>query len=64
MDAAVGGHLVAQQAVDEAVAGGLHLGPEGGGRDDEAEVRLPRRAVLHRLVVRVCAGVSVQGGFG
>lgn len=55
MDAAVGSHLVAQQAVDEAVARGLHLRAEGGGRDDEAEVRLPRRAVLHGLVVRVCA---------
>ena len=53
VDAALGGHLVLEQGVDHAVAGGPHLGTEGVGRDDEAEVRLARRLALHGLVVRV-----------
>lgn len=57
VDAALGGHLVAQEAVHEAVTRGLHLGPEGLGCDDEAEVRLPRCAALHGLVVRMLVGV-------
>lgn len=53
MDAALGGHLIPQEPVDEAVARGLHLRPEGLGCDDEAEVCLSRRAALHGLVVRI-----------
>lgn len=36
VDAALLGHLVAEEGVDHAVAGGLHLGGEGVGGDDEA----------------------------
>jgi hypothetical protein len=53
MDAALLGHLVLQQCVYQAMPGGLHLGLEDLGRDDDAEVRLLTRAALHRLVVRV-----------
>lgn len=37
VDAALLGHFVVQQGVDHPVAGGLHLGVEGIGSDDEAE---------------------------
>jgi len=60
VDAAVARHLVLEQRVDHAVAGGLHLGGEGGRRDDEAEVRLPRGAAGHGRVVGVQVRVVVD----
>lgn len=39
VDAALAGHLVAQQGVDQTVAGGLHLGVEGVRDDDQPRPR-------------------------
>lgn len=57
MDAALLGHLVLEELVDQAVARGLHLGLESVRGDDEPEVRLPGRAPDHRLVVSVLVRV-------
>lgn len=57
MYAAVARHLVLKKRVHQPVPGGLHLGLEGVGRDDDAEVRLARRAAGHGLVVGVQVGV-------
>lgn len=58
MDAAVAGHLVLEELVDDAVAGGLRaVGREGVGGDDEPEVRLARGAARHGPVVRVLGRV-------
>lgn len=69
MDSAFLRHLVLQQGVDEAVARRLHLGLEGFGGDDEAEMRFPGRDALHGLVVRMEVGVvedlergGIEGG--
>lgn len=62
VDAALAVHLVPEEGVDHAVAGGLHLGLEGVGDDDESGVvRLMLAGVLHGSLTRVCLG---KGGGG
>lgn len=60
VDAALLGHLVAQQGVDHAMPRGLHLGGEDVGDDDEAEVRLLGGVAGHGLVVGVEVRVIVN----
>lgn len=53
MDTALPRHLVFEELVDHTVAGRLHLGPEGVGRDYEPEMGLLGRAPDHGLVMSV-----------
>lgn len=64
MDTAFSGHLVLEQRVDQAVAGGLHLGAKCLGGDDYPEMSLSRGATFHGLVVGVKVGivVNLEGG--
>lgn len=65
VDPALARHLVAQQAVDEAVARRLAaVRREGRRRDDDAKVRLARRAAGHGGVVgvQVRVVVDLEGG--
>lgn len=64
MDTAFPRQLALEQLVDDAMSGGLHLGPEGVGGDYQSEVRLLGSATHHGLVVCVLVGVveDLQGG--
>lgn len=57
MDTSVLGHLVLKELVDDAMAGGLHLGLESVGGDDQSEMGLLGGATHHGLVVGVLGGV-------